>query len=104
MNTNLSNGQDWLELAEKANWSPRKLATICNVSLRTLERFFLKNHRKTPKAWLVEQRQKRAVMLLKRGLAVKETAALLNYRHPNQFSREFSIFWGHSPCQKSSRP
>ncbi len=103
MNTKLKSVQDWLELAQEVNWSSRELANVCQVSVRTLERFFLKNYGKTPKTWLVEQRQKRAAALLEDGMTVKETAAVLGYRYSNQFSREFGAFWGYTPTQKPVR-
>jgi AraC-like DNA-binding protein len=101
MNTKLNHIKNWEELAQKANWSAQKLAKDCNVSSRTLERFFLETKGKTPKNWLIEYRQQEAQTLLISGLSIKETAVKLGYLHPHHFSREFKKFWGNAPTQLS---
>jgi transcriptional regulator GlxA family with amidase domain len=40
MNTCLHCIQNWLELAQQANWSAATLAKMCGVPVRTLERYF----------------------------------------------------------------
>jgi AraC-like DNA-binding protein len=57
MNNGLHHIKNWLELAHEAKWCAATLAKNCGVSLRTLERHFLKEMGKCPKAWLSEQRQ-----------------------------------------------
>lgn len=99
VNTKLNHVQDWLELAHNANWSVGKLAKSCGVSVRTLEGHFLRTNGKTPKVWLSEQRQRIAMELLRNGASVKQTAARLNYKYANHFSREFKNHWGHCPTQ-----
>jgi transcriptional regulator GlxA family with amidase domain len=99
-NSRLNNIQDWTELAQQANWSASVLAKKCGVSVRTLERYFLKQMGKNPKAWLAEQRQHHAIELLHDGSSVKETAACLGYKHSTHFSREFKEHWGHCPTAK----
>jgi AraC-like DNA-binding protein len=100
MNTRLHHIQNWPKLARATNWSAAALAKKCGVSVRTLERYFLKEMGKRPKAWLSEQRQHRAIALLQDGSTVKETAASLNYKHATHFSREFKEHWGHCPTTK----
>jgi AraC-like DNA-binding protein len=97
MNTRLNQKPNWPELARQANGSVAKLAKLCGVSVRTLERYFLKNMGKKPKTWLVEQRQKQAIQLLRNGASVKVTASLLGYRFAHHFSREFRNYWGCCP-------
>jgi len=99
MNTKLHSIQDWQELSRQANWSVTKLAELCNVSARGLELHFRKNFGQTPKNWLAEQRQRRAIKLLRGGSSVKETAGQLGYKHANHLSREFKKYWGHRPTQ-----
>jgi transcriptional regulator GlxA family with amidase domain len=103
MNTRLKNleEQEWLKLAQQAEWSVTKLAKLCKVSLRGLELHFLKKMRSTPKNWLVGQRQKQALELLRDGSMVKEAAAQLAYKHANHFSREFKKHWGYCPTQNA---
>ncbi|MGD0207344.1 MAG: helix-turn-helix transcriptional regulator [Verrucomicrobiota bacterium] len=102
MNTRLNYVEDWLLLARKANWSVTKLADLCNVSVRTMERHFLKTTGKTPKVWLAEQRLKRARELLSEGSSVKETAFQLGYKYPHHFSRGFKGYWGYCPTMQTA--
>jgi transcriptional regulator GlxA family with amidase domain len=99
MNTKVNHIQNWPELALQAKWSASALAKKCNVSLRTLERHFVKHMGKSPKKWLSEQRQLRAVELLQDGNSVKETAGYLGYKHATHFSREFKDHWAYLPTQ-----
>ena len=102
MNSRLNHVQDWLSLAKQVNWSVSRLAKQCGVSVRALERHFLRSMKKSPKAWLREQRQKLATELLRDGCSVKETAAALGYKHPTHFSREFRKRWGYTPVAKQA--
>jgi AraC family transcriptional regulator, transcriptional activator for feuABC-ybbA operon len=99
MNSKLNHNPNWLDLAKQANWSVAKMAALCNVSTRAIELHFLKTTDKSPKAWLIEQRQRQAVELLRGGSSVKETAAQLGYGYAHHFSREFKKYWGHCPTQ-----
>jgi len=56
--------RNWLELAKRADWSAINLAKECGSSKRTLERHFVKNFGKSPKKWLIEQRQQQGVEIL----------------------------------------
>ena len=99
MNSRLQRIQSWTELAQRANWSAAMLAKECGVSLRTLERYFLKQMAKKPKAWLAEQRQFNAAELLQQGLSVKETAEFLHYKHPSHLTNGFKKYWKHCPTK-----
>jgi AraC-like DNA-binding protein len=104
MNTKLNHVQDWLKMAKQANWSVSKLSKTFNVTPRTLERFFIREMGKTPKAWLLEQRQKQAVELLCDGTSVKEAASLLGYQHASTFTREFKKSSGQCPNALAAIP
>jgi transcriptional regulator GlxA family with amidase domain len=91
--------QDWTELATEARWSAAAMARNCGVSVRTLERHFLKEIGKRPKAWLAEQRQLQARVFLLKGFSVKETAQSLHYKHPNHLTSSFKSHWGHCPSK-----
>jgi AraC-like DNA-binding protein len=99
MNGRLQWIKKWEELARQANWSAATLAKKCGVSLRTLERYFLKAMGKHPQTWLCEQRQRQAIELLRDGCNVTKTATLLGYKHATHFSREFKKYWGHVPTE-----
>ena len=102
MNKRLQQIQNWPERAQAAKWCVATLAKDCGVSLRTLERYFLKAMGKHPKAWLAEQRQQRANELIQDGSSVKETAALLDYKHPSHLTNDFKNKWGCCPTGKTA--
>ena len=100
MNSKLNHINNWPERARQANWSAAALAKLCDVSVRTLERFFLKEMGENPKKWLLTQRNVKATGLLKGGLSVKETAGNLGYGHFNNFSRDYKVYTGCCPTDK----
>jgi AraC-like DNA-binding protein len=102
MNSRLHQVQNWPELARQAKWSAAALAKNCGVSLRTLERYFLKEMGEGPKVWLSEQRQQRANELIRGGSSVKETAAQLDYKHPSHLTNAFKEQWGCCPTDKTA--
>ena len=97
MSSRLIRMQNLPELARETNWSVAALARRIGVSVRVLERYALRNLGKSPKVWLVEQRQQKARELLSEGCSIKEAAAQLGYRHAHHFSREFKAHWGCCP-------
>jgi AraC-like DNA-binding protein len=99
MPTPLTQIKNWPELARQANGSVTALAKQCGVSVRTLERHFLKQMGKSPKVWLIEQQQDDAVEVLKKCTCIKEAAANLGYKHTQHFSRDFKAFWGYCPTE-----
>jgi AraC-like DNA-binding protein len=99
MHTQLHQITNWPELAEAASWRANKVAKACKVSVRTLERFFIKKFEKTPKTWMAEQRQIQAAKRLKEGLWSKEVAMATDYKTQSQFSREFKAYWGNCPSE-----
>jgi AraC-like DNA-binding protein len=102
MNYKLQQIQNWTELARQANWSTAALAKLSKVSATTLRRHFLQQMRKTPGAWLAEQRQHQAIELLRDGSSIKETAFRLGYKHQTNFTRKFKEFWGACPSNRPS--
>ena len=100
MNSKLNKIQNWPELAYQASWSVSGMAELCGVSVRTLERHFLKQFGKSPIEWLAEKRQNQARRMLNRGSSVKETAASLGYEHSTNFIRKFKKYWGRCPARK----
>jgi transcriptional regulator GlxA family with amidase domain len=106
MKKRLDQIQDWPERAQAAKWSAATLAKDCGVSLRTLERHFLKNMGKSPKQWLLEQRHQKADEMLKEGLSVKETAGNLGCNHDglDNFRRDFKAHMGFCPATITVSP
>jgi len=97
MKTRSGKMEDWEELARKANWSVIGLAELRHVSVRTLQRYFPEVSGRPPKEWLIEQRMKRAIEMLRGGASVKETASELGYQQVHNFLRDFKRYWGSSP-------
>jgi len=90
---------DWISFAEKATWSAATLAKFVNVSRRTLETHFVATTGQPPKKWMLEQRQRKAALLLEEGYLVKQVAVETGYKHSTHFSREFKKYWGYSPTR-----
>ncbi len=103
MSSHLDRIQNWLDLAQKANWSVTTLAKRSGVSVRTLERHFLEAFGKSPKAWMTTRRLKQAVEFLGRA-PVKEVAFLVGYAHPSTFSREFKRHASQCPHDLAKPP
>lgn len=101
MSSRLHHIKDWTERAKQSNWCAKTLAQQCGVSLRTLERYFLKEKGRSPKKWILEQRREQAGKLLQTGTSVKETAGLLNYKHQNHLTNEFTRHMGSCPTSKA---
>jgi transcriptional regulator GlxA family with amidase domain len=104
MKSRLSQLKNWAELARAANYRASELAQSTGVSTRELERFFLCQTGKSPHNWLKELRQMEALLLIRSGKSVKETAFELGYEHPAHFSRDFRKFHGAPPTSLWSAP
>lgn len=103
-NPRLHHIQNWPQLAHGASYSVSALAKSCNVSVRTLERFFLPAFGDTPRCWLNGLRMQRAVELLRDGSNVNETADGLGYHDRSHFSREFKKYCGVAPKKYAGQP
>ena len=97
MNYKLNSEQHWRELAKQVDWSVAKLANLHDISGETLRRYFLQRFGETPAQWLKAERQRQAMILLRDGSSIKETAASLGYRHQTNFTRKFKKHWGFCP-------
>jgi AraC-like DNA-binding protein len=76
------------------------IKSICkelNISRVTLHRSFIKSCGVSPGVYLAEYRIERAKELLKRGVAVKETALSCGFADPLYFSKAFCKSEGISP-------
>ena len=99
----LSNGKSmaeterWEFLAQKSRFRASRLASLCNVSLRTVQRHFSKQYGTTVVEWLRTVRMQDAYVRLKNAESVKEVALDLGYTQLSNFSRDFKQFYGFSP-------
>jgi AraC-like DNA-binding protein len=90
---------DWRSLAARSDYRPARLAELCQLSLRHLERKLKLNTGTTPRRWLKQERLRRALDLLRDSQSAKEVAHGLGYRQCSQFSREFKLGFGFTPTK-----
>ena len=91
--------QRWSTLARNANYRTSKLASLCHVSVRQLERTFLVEMGRRPQDWLNEQRVLAARQLLREGRSITEVLQDLGFKQRSQFSRDFKKYHGIPPSK-----
>src|SRR5215469_15109863 len=89
--------QDWEQVARQAEFKPAKMATLCAMSERHLQRIFKKHLQRTPSQWLRELQCRLAKQLISQGYSSKAAAAELNFATDAHFCREFKKVFGVSP-------
>ena len=99
MNNRLHQIQNWQELARQAKWSAALLAKLCQVSVRTLHRYFIKQFHTSTRDWLAAERQRQGLELLPDAPSIKSVAGRVGYKYPQTFSREFKRHWGKCPSE-----
>ena len=80
-----------MSLASQSNYQPLKMARLCRISLRQLERMFKVESGCTPRQWLRTQRLNNALLLLRKAQSVKQVGYSLAYAQIPQFCREFKM-------------
>jgi AraC-like DNA-binding protein len=81
--------QEWEKLAGVAHFNARRLAALCGVSLRQLQRQFRQHVGKAPQDWLNERRIVIAREMLSSGAAIKVVAIELGFKQASHFCRQF---------------
>jgi AraC-like DNA-binding protein len=89
--------QDWEQVAKQAEFKPAKMATLCSMSERHLQRIFKKHLQRTPSQWLRELQCRLAKQLISQGYSSKAAAAELNFATDAHFCREFKKVFGTPP-------
>lgn len=80
--------------------SCEELAKLCQSSVNTLQRQFMKAAGVTVKKWLLNRKMEYAIQLLKyRGCSIKESADLLGFADRYHFSKVFKSYFGITPAQ-----
>lgn len=91
------NQPTWEQLANKAEFNPRKLAALCNVSLRTLQRHFTAHYKSSPGEWLRAYRMNAARERVCSGEPIKAVAYDLGFKQLSHFSKVFKDVFGVPP-------
>ena len=93
----------WETLAVQAKFCPHALATLCNVSLRTLQRRFDRTYGMPVGHWMRQLRLARAYNRIASGETVKSVAYDLHFKQLSHFSRVFKEAYGVAPTLISPR-
>jgi len=87
----------WRLLAKEAQFRPAKLAALCGVSERHLQRIFKERLGCPPSKWLRALQCVMARELIREGHSNKAVAAELGFLRDAHFCREFKRHFGVSP-------
>jgi AraC-like DNA-binding protein len=97
MSARLLRIQDWEALAKQADFEPAKMAALCPISLRQLERFFAEHFHKTPENWILELKCRLARKLITTGYSSKAAATELRFSDDAHFCNLFKRIHGVTP-------
>jgi len=83
-----------------SNLKLEEIAFLCNMSLSTFKRHFIKEYKTSPGVWLQDKRlQKAKVLLQENGLKVSDIYLDLGYTNLSNFSAAFKNKFGISPTE-----
>jgi transcriptional regulator GlxA family with amidase domain len=91
--------EDWEQLAPIAQYDAKKMAELCKLSVRQLQRDFRRQFARTPQDWLNEQRLKAAQDLLLSGKSIKLVAFELGFKQASHFCRQFKAYHNLTPSE-----
>ena len=89
--------EQWEQVARQADFNPAKMASLCSISERQLQRLFRQHLRCTPSRWLRELQCRLAKDLIAQGYSNKAAANELKFANESHFCREFKKVFGTSP-------
>jgi AraC-like DNA-binding protein len=92
----------WEDLAKQARFHPSRLAELCSISLRQLERYFALEFEMTPRMWLRIRRCRMALELIAEGWPNKAVAHELSFANESHLCHEFARVCGEAPQAFSS--
>ena len=94
----------WPAIAREALYRPQRMAALCCVSFRTVQRHFRKNYQTTFTAWLEGHRMSEAHRMILEGSSLKEVCFGLGYKQQSHFTRVFKKRFGIPPSHLSIPP
>jgi AraC-like DNA-binding protein len=89
--------KEWEDVARKADYNPGKMAALCSISERQMQRLFQQHVKCTPSRWLRGLQCRLAKQLISQGYSNKAVAAELKFSSQSHFCREFKKVFGASP-------
>jgi AraC-like DNA-binding protein len=89
--------KEWEEVAREARYNPAKMAALCSISERQLQRLFQQHLKCTPSRWLRQLQCRLAKQLISQGYSNKAVASELKFSSQSHFCREFKKVFGTSP-------
>ncbi len=89
--------KEWEEVARKADYNPGKMAALCSISERQMQRLFQQHVKCTPSRWLRDLQCRLAKELISQGYSNKAVASELKFSSQSHFCREFKKVFGTSP-------
>jgi|SRR5271166_6355141 len=81
----------WHQFAEDSHFDARKMAGLCQVSVRHLGRIVKQEAGVTPREWLRLRRMRVALSCLQGSASIKEIAYMLHYLQVSRFCRDFRL-------------
>jgi len=89
--------EQWEQVAREAEFNPARMASLCSISERQLQRLFRRYLHCTPSHWLRDLQCRLARELICQGYSNKATATALKFANESHFCREFKKVFGTSP-------
>lgn len=89
--------QDWETTARQAKFHPATMAALCTISLRQMERIFVRRFKTTPIAWTRALRCEQARRLIAKGWTNKAVAIELGFANESHLCHEFRRVYGSPP-------
>jgi AraC-like DNA-binding protein len=89
--------KEWEGVARDAGFNSGKMAVLCSLSERQLQRLFQQHLKCTPSRWLRNLQCRLAKQLISQGYSNKAVATELKFSSQSHFCREFKKVFGTSP-------
>ncbi|HEY4248500.1 MAG TPA: helix-turn-helix domain-containing protein [Lacunisphaera sp.] len=97
MKCRLAQINEWEIVAVEAQFKPSKMAALCAVSLRQLERYFMDRFQQPPGKWARALRCRLACDLIAKGWSNKAVAFETHFSNESHLCHEFAYHYGEAP-------